>query len=111
MDFKRERIVHKRFYRISNAAPFPARDVGLDLDALSHLLGFLIFFVGLNSMTTKILTVKQRKSIFHALVETQDSGVTVSESKKKVASEYHLTREQLDLIEKEGVDKDWPPLA
>lgn len=62
-------------------------------------------------MTTKTLTVKQRKSIFHALVEVQDGGATVQESKKKVAAEYRLSREQLDLIEKEGVDKDWPPLT
>jgi hypothetical protein len=62
-------------------------------------------------MPTKTLTVKQRKSIFHALVETQDTGVPVPESKKKVASKYRLTREQLDLIEKEGLDKDWPPLS
>jgi hypothetical protein len=62
-------------------------------------------------MATKTLTVKQRKSIFHALVETQDQGDTVIESKKKVAAKYHITREQLDLIEKEGVDKDWPPLT
>jgi hypothetical protein len=62
-------------------------------------------------MTTKNLTVKQRKSIFHALVETQDSGVPVQESKKQVAAEYRLSREQLDLIEKEGLDKDWPPLT
>jgi predicted transcriptional regulator len=62
-------------------------------------------------MTTKTLTVRQRKSIFHALVQTQDSGIPVAESKKKVAAEYRLSREQLELIEKEGVDKDWPPLA
>jgi hypothetical protein len=62
-------------------------------------------------MATKTLTVKQRKSIFSALVETQDQGVTVAESKAKVAGEYHLTREQLDLIEKEGLEKDWPPLT
>ena len=61
-------------------------------------------------MSTKSLTVKQRKSIFHALVETQDRGLAVADSKKQVATEYHLSREQLDLIEKEGVDKDWPPL-
>ena len=45
------------------------------------------------------------------LVETQDSGVDVPESKKKIAAKFHLTREQLDLIEKEGLDKDWPPLS
>jgi hypothetical protein len=62
-------------------------------------------------MATKTLTVKQRKSIFHALVETQDQGATVADSKKQVAAQYHLSREQLDLIEKEGLDKDWPPLT
>jgi hypothetical protein len=62
-------------------------------------------------MSSKGLTVQQRKSIFHALVAAQDTGgVTVVESKKQVAAEFHITKEQLDLIEKEGVDKDWPPL-
>ncbi len=62
-------------------------------------------------MATKTLTVKQRQSIFHALVEVQDQGLNVIDSKKKVAAEFQLSREQLDLIEKEGVDKDWPPLS
>jgi hypothetical protein len=62
-------------------------------------------------MPSKGLTVQERKSIFHALVSAQDlGGVTVLESKKQIAAEYHITKEQLDLIEKEGVDKDWPPL-
>jgi hypothetical protein len=63
-------------------------------------------------VSAKSLTVQQRKSIFHALVSTQDSGtVTVIESKRQVAEQFHITKEQLDLIEKEGVDKDWPPLS
>lgn len=63
-------------------------------------------------MSAKTLTVQQRKSIFHALVEVQDSRtVTIAESKKQVASQYHITTEQLELIEREGVAKDWPPLA
>lgn len=62
-------------------------------------------------MASKALTVQQRKSIFEVLVSTQDTGgVTVVESKKQVAAQFHITKEQLDLIEKEGVDKDWPPL-
>lgn len=62
-------------------------------------------------MATKVLTVQQRKSIFKALVSAQDDGgFTVVESKKHVADEYKITKEQLDLIEKEGLDKDWPPL-
>lgn len=62
-------------------------------------------------MPSKGLTVQQRKSIFSALVAAQDEQPgNVPESKKKVAAEFHISREQLDLIEKEGVDKDWPPL-
>ena len=62
-------------------------------------------------MPSKGLTLQQRKSIFHALVASQDGGgVTVLDSKQQVAAEFHITKEQLDLIEKEGVDKDWPPL-
>jgi hypothetical protein len=60
----------------------------------------------------KALTVQQRKSIFHALVSVQDAGtLTIPESKKQVADQFRITKEQLDLIEKEGVDKDWPPLS
>ena len=60
-------------------------------------------------MAAKSLTVQQRKSIFRTLVDTQDTGLAVGESKKQVAAQFHITKEQLDLIEKEGVDKDWPP--
>ncbi len=63
-------------------------------------------------MPPKTLTVQQRKSIFHALVEVQDSHtLSVAESKKEVASRFHITKEQLDLIEREGLAKDWPPLG
>ena len=62
-------------------------------------------------MPSKGLTVQERKSIFHALVSAQDANtLTVMESKKQVAAEFHITKEQLDLIEREGVEKDWPPL-
>lgn len=62
-------------------------------------------------MPSKGKTVQERKSIFLALVSVQDvGGVTVLESKKQIATEFQITKEQLDLIEKEGVEKDWPPL-
>jgi hypothetical protein len=62
-------------------------------------------------MSTKSLTVQQRKSIFLALVSAQDvPGTTIVESKKTVAQQYEITTEQLALIEKEGLDKEWPPL-
>ena len=63
-------------------------------------------------MPAKTLTVQQRKSIFHALVEVQDTrSVTIPESKKEIASRFHITKEQVELIEREGLAKDWPPLA
>ncbi|QJW99812.1 hypothetical protein [Frigoriglobus tundricola] len=63
-------------------------------------------------MPAKTLTVQQRKSIFHALVEVQDSHTfTIADSKKEVATRFHITKEQVDLIEREGLAKDWPPLG
>ena len=63
-------------------------------------------------MPAKTLTVQQRKTIFHALVEVQDSHtVTVADSKKEIAARFHITKEQVELIEKEGLAKDWPPLT
>jgi hypothetical protein len=63
-------------------------------------------------MPSKTLTVQQRKSIFQALVDLQDSHtVTVADSKKEVAKQFHITKEQVELIEREGLAKDWPPLA
>jgi hypothetical protein len=61
-------------------------------------------------MSTKSLTVQQRKSIFLALVSAQDEKMTIPESKKVVAQQYEISKEQLELIEKEGVEKEWPPL-
>jgi len=36
--------------------------------------------------------------------------MTVPESKKQVAQQFEISRETLDSIEREGVEKDWPPL-
>ncbi len=63
-------------------------------------------------MPAKTLTVQQRKSIFQTLVEVQDSHTfTIADSKKEVANRFHITKEQVDLIEREGLAKDWPPLG
>lgn len=63
-------------------------------------------------MAAKSLTVQQRKSIFHALVELQDErSYTIADSKKEIATRYHISKEQLELIEREGLTKEWPPLV
>jgi hypothetical protein len=60
---------------------------------------------------TKSLSLEQRKQVFLALVEAQDSRMTVPESRKVVAERFELTDEQVRKIEQEGLDGEWPPLG
>lgn len=62
-------------------------------------------------MTTKRLTVQERKAIFRALVTAQDEKSNVRESYEKVTEHYEISQEQLKLIEEEGLENEWPPLA
>ena len=45
------------------------------------------------------------------LVETQDGGMSVSESHATVAALFILTPDHLRAIEREGLDNGWPPLT
>ena len=56
------------------------------------------------------LSVTQRKEIFLALVDAQDGGMAVAESRKLVAERFGVTDRQLRQIEQEGLDNGWPPL-
>jgi DNA-directed RNA polymerase sigma subunit (sigma70/sigma32) len=60
---------------------------------------------------TKALSLEQRKQVFLALVEAQDSRMTVPESRKAVAERFGLTDKQVRQIEQEGLDGEWPPLG
>ena len=62
-------------------------------------------------MTSKRLTVQERKAIFRALVTAQDEVHNVRESYEKVTQHYEISQEQLKLIEDEGVENEWPPLS
>jgi hypothetical protein len=53
----------------------------------------------------------RRKEIFLALVEAQDVGLPVGESRKVIAQRFDLTVRQVQGIEQEGLDREWPPLA
>jgi hypothetical protein len=57
-----------------------------------------------------VLSEELRKEIFHALVEIQDQGMAVPESRKVIAARFGLSRKQVQVIEREGMDNDWPPL-
>jgi hypothetical protein len=56
------------------------------------------------------LSETRRREIFKALVEAQDSGSNVVESRKKITKQFGITEKQLDRIEQAGIDGEWPPL-
>jgi hypothetical protein len=51
-----------------------------------------------------------RKAVFAALVEAQDAGVTPAASRLKVALEFGVPVELVAQMEREGIEKEWPPL-
>ena len=62
-------------------------------------------------MRSKRLTVGQKKEIFKALVVIQDQGdLSVTDSKKRIMEQFHVTENQLKQIQDEGIEKEWPPL-
>jgi hypothetical protein len=60
--------------------------------------------------TEEPLSEERRKEIFLALVEAQDQQMTVSQSYQFIQDRYQVTEGQLRQIEREGLDRQWPPL-
>jgi 2-hydroxychromene-2-carboxylate isomerase len=56
------------------------------------------------------LAETHRKEIFQALVEAQDQKMTVPQSRRAVAERFGISEKHLVAIEREGLDKEWPPL-
>ena len=52
----------------------------------------------------------RRQEVFLALVEAQDQEMTVAQSRKLIAERFALTENQVREIEREGLDRQWPPL-
>jgi hypothetical protein len=50
-----------------------------------------------------------RKTVFAALVEAQDEDVTPATSRLKVALAFGVPVELVAQIEREGIEKEWPP--
>jgi DNA-directed RNA polymerase sigma subunit (sigma70/sigma32) len=61
-------------------------------------------------MLAKTVSEDRRKAIFQALVDAQDQGMAVPESRKEVAERYHITEDEVRQIEREGLEMKWPPL-
>lgn len=52
----------------------------------------------------------RRMEIFAALVDAQDSGLAVGESRQAVAGRFGVSVDLVRAIEEEGLDNEWPPL-
>ena len=56
------------------------------------------------------LPEERRKEIFLALVEAQDAGTAVAQSRREIAERFGISEGQVRKIEQEGLDGGWPPL-
>jgi hypothetical protein len=54
--------------------------------------------------------IERRMEIFAALVRAQDEGAPVRTSRALIAGRFGVTEEEVRLIEREGLDEEWPPL-
>jgi hypothetical protein len=59
---------------------------------------------------TEQLAEDRRKEIFLAIVEAQDQEMNVAQSRKLVIDRFGVSENQVRLIEREGMDQQWPPL-
>jgi len=59
---------------------------------------------------TDTLPEDRRRDVFAAIVAAQDGGLKVAASHKHVAAEYGITTAQVQVIEREGLEAQWPPL-
>ena len=52
----------------------------------------------------------RRREIFLALVDAQDHEMPVGQSRTIVGHRFGITESEVRLIEREGIDENWPPL-
>jgi hypothetical protein len=58
-----------------------------------------------------LLSEERRRELFRALVEAQDRDGDVAQSRRMVSKHFGVTEGQVREIEREGLDRQWPPLA
>ncbi|HUR54325.1 MAG TPA: hypothetical protein VMZ71_09350 [Gemmataceae bacterium] len=56
------------------------------------------------------LSDDRRRELFLALVNLQDEGVAVAESRAFIAGQYGVQVEVVQQVEREGLEAGWPPL-
>jgi hypothetical protein len=56
------------------------------------------------------LSEDRRREIFLVLVNAQDQEMSVEQSRKLVAEQFDISQSQVRTIEREGIERQWPPL-
>jgi hypothetical protein len=56
------------------------------------------------------LTESRRRAIFATIVNSQDQGASVRQSRRLAAARFDVSWEQIVAIEREGLVNGWPPL-
>jgi hypothetical protein len=57
------------------------------------------------------LSKERRQEVFHALVQAQDGGASVEESRRHTARLFDISTAEVRRIEREGIEACWPPLS
>jgi hypothetical protein len=61
-------------------------------------------------MPDEALSDEIKKKVFAELVTAQDQGLSVKGSRQQVARKFGLTPHEVEVIEREGLANNWPPL-
>jgi hypothetical protein len=56
------------------------------------------------------LREEQRKEAFRMLVQLQDEGTAAEQSRVAVAAQFSINVRDVQIVEREGITKQWPPL-
>ena len=56
------------------------------------------------------LSEDSRKEVFLALVDLQDHELDVAQSRRLVGQRFGISESVVRQIEREGMDRQWPPL-
>ena len=57
------------------------------------------------------ISEERGKEIFLALVDAQDHEMSVAQSRTLMAERFGVNESQVRLIEREGIESEWPPLG
>lgn len=57
------------------------------------------------------MSLEKRQEIFMVVANAQESGKSIADAREATAKQFDVPEATVKLIENEGADNDWPPLA